>query len=149
MNKQVRYNICNNNFHLLSAPSQAPVNLQLFKTSCTSLKAVWGPVPECCRHGIIEFRLTLKDNTSKAIVRDETGGFDIGGEYEFEFSALLKGYAYSLSVLAFTRKGEGPSSEQVSAMTEEQGKGKVASTFQSQARKENFDSFSAFFYLPF
>lgn len=123
--------------------------MQLFKTSCTSLKAVWGPVHECCRHGIIEFRLTLKDNTSEAIVRNETGGFDIGGEYEFEFSALLKGYAYSLSVLAFTRKGEGPSSEQVSAATEEQGKGKIASTFQSQARKENFDSFSAFFHLPF
>lgn len=123
--------------------------MQLFKTSCTSLKAVWGPVPECCRHGIIEFRLTLKDNTSEAIVRDETGGFDIGGEYEFEFSALLKGYAYSLSVLAFTRKGEGPSSEQVSTATEEQGKGKIASTFHSNPRKENFDSFSAFFYLPF
>ena len=123
--------------------------MQLFNTSCTSLKAVWGPVPECCRHGIIEFRLTLKDNTSKAVVRDEIGGFDIGGEYEFEFSALLKGYAYSLSVLAFTRKGEGPSSEQVSAATEEEGKGKIASTFHSQPRKENFDSFSAFFYLPF
>ena len=123
--------------------------MQLFNTSCTSLKAVWGPVPECCRHGVIEFRLTLKDNTSGAVVRDETGGFDIGGEYEFEFSALLKGYAYSLSVLAFTRKGEGPSSEQVSAATEEQGKGKIASTFHSQRRKEYFDSFSAFFHLPF
>lgn len=110
--------------------------MQLFKTSCTSLKAVWSPVPECCRHGIIQFRLTLKDNTSEAIVRNETGGFDIGGEYEFEFSALLKGHAYSLSVLAFTRKGDGPSSKQVSAMTEEQGKGKIASTFQSQPRKK-------------
>lgn len=40
-----------------------------------------------------------------------------------EFSGLLKGYSYRVSVLAFTRMGMGPSNEQVVAMTEEDGKG--------------------------
>lgn len=41
--------------------------------------------------------------------------------YEFEFSLLLKFYGYSVSVLAFTIKGDGPFIE-ASAMTDEDGK---------------------------
>lgn len=40
-----------------------------------------------------------------------------------EFSGLLKGYPYRVSVLAFTSMGMGPSSEEVVATTEEDGKG--------------------------
>lgn len=102
-------------------PSQAPADVKLFHTSSTSLKAVWDPVPECYRHGIIlGYRLFLKDNTSALSVRNETTTAD---QYEIEFSSLLKFYAYSFSILAFTIKGDGPSSEEVVAMTEEDGKG--------------------------
>ena len=40
-----------------------------------------------------------------------------------EFWGLLKGYPYTVSVLAFTSMGMGPSSEEVVATTEEDGKG--------------------------
>lgn len=102
-------------------PSQAPADVKLFNTSSTSLKAVWDPVPECCRHGIIlGYRLFLKDNNSAFSVRNET---TTAGQYEFEFSSLLKFYPYSFSILGFTIKGDGPSSEVVVALTEEDGKG--------------------------
>ena len=106
------------NFFLV--PSQAPADVLLFNTSSTSLKAVWGPVPGCCRHGIIlGYRLFLKDNIFGSSVRNETAA---SGEYEFEFSSLMKFYGYSISILAFTVKGDGPLSENLSAMTEEDGK---------------------------
>ena len=102
----------------LSVPSQGPVVLRLFNTSSTSLKAVWGPVPNCCRHGIIRgYRLFLRDNTSGEFVKNETAGF---GVFEFEFTALLKFYSYRFSILAYTIKGDG--SEDLSAMTDEDGK---------------------------
>ena len=44
------------------------------------------------------------------------------GQYEFEFPSLLKYYAHSVSVLAFTVKGDGALSKEVVAMTEEDGK---------------------------
>ena len=43
-------------------------------------------------------------------------------QYEFEFPSLLKYYAHSVSVLAFTVKGDGALSKEVVAMTEEDGK---------------------------
>ena len=43
-------------------------------------------------------------------------------QYEFEFPSLLKYYAHSVSVLAFTVKGGGALSKEVVAMTEEDGK---------------------------
>jgi len=104
----------------LLVPSQGPVVLRLFNTSSTSLKAVWGTVPDCCRHGIIRgYRLFLSDNNSGEFVRNETAAV---GEYEFEFSALLKFYSYSFSILAYTVKGDGALSKDISAMTDEDGK---------------------------
>ena len=101
-------------------PSQGPVDVQLFNTSSTSLKAVWGRVLQCCRHGIIRgYRLFLKDNSSTAIV---SNGTVTAGQYEFEFPSLLKYYAHSVSVLAFTVKGDGALSKEVVAMTEEDRK---------------------------
>ena len=94
--------------------------MHLFNTSSTSLKAVWGQVLQCCRHGIIRgYRLFLKDNSSAAIVRN---GTVTAGQYEFEFPSLLKYYAYRVSVLAFTVKGDGALSKEVVSMTEEDGK---------------------------
>ena len=107
-------------FHFFLVPSQAPADVRLFNTSSTSLKAVWGSVPDCCHHGIIlGYRLFLKDNISGEFVRNETAAV---GEYGFEFSSLLKFYGYSFSILAFTIKGNGPLSEELSAMTEEDGR---------------------------
>lgn len=103
----------------LLVPSQAPEYVALFNTSSITLRAVWAQVPDCCRHGIIRgYRLFLRDNNTEEFVRNETTE---AGQYEFEFSPLLKFYGYSVSVLAFTIKGDGPLIE-ASAMTEEDGK---------------------------
>ncbi|XP_078350977.1 phosphatidylinositol phosphatase PTPRQ-like isoform X2 [Oculina patagonica] len=97
-------------------PSQSPADLELFNTSSTTLKAVWARVLDCCRHGIIRgYRLFLRDINTGEFVANETTP---AGQYEFEFSSLLKFYGYSVSILAFTIKGDGPLSE-VSAMTDE------------------------------
>ena len=110
----------NESFRSLLVPSQAPADVQLFNTSSTSLKAVWGPVPVCCRHGVIRgYRLFLRDNISGAFVRNETAP---RSGHEFEFSSLLKYYSYNVSILAFTVKGDGPLSVDVVAMTDEDGK---------------------------
>lgn len=109
----------NVSFRSLLVPSQAPANVQLFNTSSTTLKAVWGPVPACCSHGVIRgYRLFLRDNISGAFVRNETA---LGSRHEFEFSSLLKYYSYNVSILAFTIKGDGPLSKDVVAMTDEDG----------------------------
>ena len=52
-------------------------------------------------------------------MRNETTG---PGQYRFDFSSLKKFYGYRISVVAFTVKGDGALSEDVSAMTEEDGK---------------------------
>ena len=110
----------NDSFRSLLVPSLAPADVQLFNTSSTSLKAVWGPVPVCCRHGVIRgYRLFLRDNISGAFVRNETAP---SNGHEFEFSSLLKYYSYKVSILAFTIKGDGPLSEDVVAVTDEDGK---------------------------
>ncbi|KAJ7374392.1 hypothetical protein OS493_007495 [Desmophyllum pertusum] len=97
-------------------PSQAPADLELFNTSSTTLRAVWAQVPDCCRHGIIRgYRLFFMDNNTGEFVMNETAA---AGRYELDFTSLLKFYGYSVSILAFTIKGDGPLSE-VSAMTEE------------------------------
>lgn len=104
--------------HSLLVPSQAPADLALFNTSSVALRAVWSQVPDCCRHGVIRgYRLFLRDNNTGEFVRNETTE---AGQYEFEFSPLLKFYGYSVSVLAFTTKGDGPFIE-ASNMTEEDG----------------------------
>lgn len=83
------------------------------------MRTVWDQVADCCRHGIIlGYRLFLKDNNTGEFVRNETTA---AGQYEFEFSLLLKFYGYSVSVRAFTIKGDGPFIE-ASAMTDEDGK---------------------------
>jgi len=103
----------------LLVPSQAPAHLALFNISSTTLRAVWAQVPECCRHGIIRgYRLFLRDSNTGEFVRIEKTE---AGQYKFEFSLLLKFYRYSVSVLAFTIKGDGPTIE-TSAMIDEDGK---------------------------
>ena len=115
------YDANKNPFLSFLVPSQAPTDVQLFNTSTTSLKAFWGPVPECCRHGIIHgYHLTLKTNATSEFAQNESVS---GGQYELEFSGLLKGYSYRVSISGFTNAGKGPSSEEVVAMTEEDGKG--------------------------
>ena len=105
--------------HSLLVPSQAPAYLELFNTSSIGLRALWAQIPDCCRHGIIRgYRLFLRDNSTGEFVKNETTEAD---RYEFEFSLLLKFYGYSVSVLAFTIKGDGPFIE-ASAMTDEDGK---------------------------
>ena len=85
--------------------------------SSTSLRTVWNQVPECCRHGIIRgYRLFLKDNNTGECLRNETAAPD---RHHFDFSSLMKFYGYSVSMLAFTIKGDGPLSKDVPAMTEE------------------------------
>ena len=103
----------------LLVPSQAPADLELFNTSSTTLRAVWAQVPDCCRHGVIRgYRLFFMDNNTGESVMNETTA---AGRYELDFTSLLKFYGYSVSILAFTIKGDGPLSE-ASAMTEEDGK---------------------------
>ena len=51
-----------------------------------------------------------------------SNGTVTAGQYEFEFPSLFKYYAYSVTVLAFTVKGDGALSKDVVTMTDEDGK---------------------------
>lgn len=103
----------------LLVPSRPPEDLHAYENNSTSI-IVWSQsVPECCRHGIIRgYRLYLKDCDSGDFVANSTMH---DTPPAFLVSGLKKFYSYNVSMLAFTAKGSGPLSEQVTVTTGEDG----------------------------
>lgn len=105
---------------LIVVPSQPPVDLAAHNTSSTSLQVTWGEVPKGFVHGILQgyrvfYKRTSDENNS--YVNSTTGPT----ERELHITGLEKFTAYSLKVLAFTRKGDGAFSVNISVLTDEDG----------------------------
>jgi len=106
---------------LISVPSQPPTDLAAYNTSSTSLQVTWGEVPKGFVHGILlGYRVFYKRTGDKndSYVNSTTGP----NERKLHISGLEKFTAYSVKVLAFTRKGDGAVSINISVLTDEDGR---------------------------
>lgn len=102
-------------------PSQPPTDLTSYNTSSTSLHVTWGEVPKGFVHGILQgYRVFYKRTGDKSdSYADSTTG---PNERKLHITGLEKFTAYSMKVLAFTRKGDGAVSVNISVLTDEDGR---------------------------
>lgn len=103
-----------------SVPSKPPVNLAARNTSSTSIRVTWRQVPSGFLHGILRgYRVFYKktDDNNTTYIDASIGST----ERELDITGLEKFTRYSVKVLAFTRKGNGPVSHNISVLTDEDG----------------------------
>jgi len=104
---------------LSTAPSAPPSDLQLHMANASALNVYWNDVPLIHQDGVIlGYRLLLQREDGGSVVRNITLGPDVHG---YIVSDLLIFQNYSVQILAFTMKGDGPLSEKVYRMTDESG----------------------------
>jgi len=85
----------------------------------TALNVYWNDVPLIHQDGVIlGYRLLLEKEDGGPVVWNITLGPDLHG---YNVSDLLIFQNYSVQILAFTSKGDGPLSEKVYQMTDESG----------------------------
>ena len=107
---------------LFAVPSQPPVNLKAHNTSSTSIRVIWDEVPQGFLHGILQgyrvfYKKTGDKNSSYVNVTTDSA------TRELHVTGLEKFTEYSTKVLAFTRKGDGAVSDNISVLTDEDGNG--------------------------
>jgi len=86
----------------------------------SALHVHWNDVQLTHQDGVIlGYRLKLQKEDGSLVVWNITVGADVHG---YTFSDLLIFQNYSIQILAFTIKGDGPLSEKVFQMTDESGK---------------------------
>lgn len=86
----------------------------------TALDVHWNDVPLIHQNGVIlGYRLLLQQEDGGPVVWNITVGPDVRW---YMFTDLLIFQNYSIQILAFTIKGDGPLSDKVYQMTDESGK---------------------------
>ena len=104
----------------ISVPSLPPTDLAAHNTSSTSLQVTWNEVPKGFVHGILQgYRVVYKRTAdqNRSFINSTTGAT----ERALHISGLEKFTAYTVKVLAFTRKGDGAVSVNISVLTDEDG----------------------------
>lgn len=105
---------------LSTAPSAPPSDVELNMANESALHVRWNDVQLTHQNGVIlGYRLRLQKEDGSLVVWNITVGAEAHG---YTFSDLLIFQNYSIQILAFTIKGDGPLSEKVYQMTEESGK---------------------------
>ena len=104
---------------LSKAPSAPPSDVQLHMANDSALNLHWNDVPLIHQDGVIlGYRLRLQQEDGGQVLWNVTVGPDVHG---YIFSDLLIFQNYSIQMLAFTIKGDGPLSEKIYQMTDESG----------------------------
>ena len=108
-----------------SEPSASPPNLRLVDTTSTSILVEWNEVPSVDRNGII-LSYTIKyqavgddEVTVEGPVNTTTVDFPT---LRANLSGLIKNQRYNISVLATTIKGNGPYSDPITEITNQDSK---------------------------
>ena len=103
-----------------SAPTRPPLNISVDMNNSTSLKVDRKPVPEGFLHGHLLGYKIIYGKNSEFVVKNftkkapnDTLSFLLGGLEEYT--------KYCVSVLAYTKNGDGKTSECVSVVTDEDG----------------------------
>lgn len=105
---------------LSTAPSAPPSDVELNMANESALHVHWNDVQLTHQDGVIlGYRLKLQKEDGSLVVWNITVRADVHG---YTFSDLLIFQNYSIQILAFTIKGDGPLSEKVFQMTDESGK---------------------------
>ena len=111
-------------FCFLIVPTGPPQNVKALNVSSTAINVTWKNVVEEHRNGIITgFKIYYKAvgkfavNTKMMVKKT-----DRESTTETVLTGLEKFIEYSISVLAFTSKGDGPNSTEVTATTDQDGK---------------------------
>ena len=106
-----------------AVPSLPPQNVSGYNTSSTSLHVSWHEVPDGFVHGILlGYRVLYKvaNGTSNNSVVSTSGNTN-----EKELVGLKKFIIYEITVLAFTRIGDGANATSIFVSTDEDSKSNV------------------------
>ncbi|XP_071796641.1 protein sidekick-2-like isoform X2 [Asterias amurensis] len=101
-----------------TVPSSGPINVAAQATGATTITVTWGPVPKIDQNGaILGYKVLYMYQQSNS----GTEVLDVPGEDASTGMVTgLRGYtSYTLTVLAYTRMGDGTSSQAVIVETEE------------------------------
>ncbi len=100
-------------------PTAAPKNVRGHNSSSTSILVTWGDVPVADRNGII-FTYTI---TYESLTQNHTGSATVNfTDHQTNLTGLRKYVNYSITVFASTVKGNGPASDPIVVITDQDGK---------------------------
>ena len=102
-------------------PSGFPQNLSSMTISSTSVNVTWSPVLPAERNGIIT-GYTIFVTTNVSFVNDTTVNITSASTLYFLFTDLEEYVNYTFSILARTAEGDGPTSGNVTSLTDESSK---------------------------
>jgi len=113
---------------VLLAPSAAPQSVEAVAINTSSILVTWRPPPDQHHNGVIigyrvrySLEWTVQDDLSSEPPRDATTIMNTGSDRSCLISGLATWTVYGIWVSAFTRAGEGPSSDVIVVQTEEGG----------------------------
>ena len=117
---------------IFSEPSAPPPNLRLVDTTSTSILVKWDEVPSVNKNGIIlsytvKYQAVGNDNVTleEGPVNTTTVGL-----LRANLSGLIKNQRYNISVLATTIKGDGPYSDPITEITNQDSKSVSSAEYQ-------------------
>ena len=101
-----------------SEPTAAPVNVIVYKSSSTSISVQWNEVPAVDQNGVIlTYTIIYQSLTTKA-----NGSVTVNyPELQKNVTHLQDYINYSVRVFASTKKGNGPASEPIVVITDQEG----------------------------
>ena len=101
-----------------SAPSAPPENVTAYNTSSVSIIVFWAQIPKPHRNGLVlGYKVCYKRADTSNSVLYCTAVFALG----IELGGLKPFTPYWITVLGYTNKGEGPTSEPIQVWTDEFG----------------------------
>ena len=99
-----------------SEPSAAPTNVRGHNTSSTSILVEWGDVPAANQNGII-LTCTI---TYYSLIEDDNGSKTVDyTDHQLYLTGLREYVNYSITVFASTAKGNGPYSNPIFVITDQ------------------------------
>ena len=106
-------------FIFISEPNGAPRNVRVQNSSSTSILVKWDEVPADQRNGIITgYTITYKSQTE-----NQNGDVQVNGSVRETDLKNLKEYVnYNITVFASTVKGDGPPSDPIVVITDQDSK---------------------------
>ena len=109
----------------MSVPTAPPENLQGHNISSTSILVKWYEVPAADQNGII-LTYTI---TYESLTENHNGNVTVNyPDRQTNLTGLREYVNYSITVLASTVKGDGPGSDNITVITDQDGKLFVFST---------------------
>lgn len=109
-------------YHSSSVPSRSPENIRIVTTSNRSVKVEWDEVKFCFIHGpVVSYEVHFFDVEVGSAVLMHNVTVLAEEERRLNFTNLEIYWMYGVRIKAFTIKGAGPLSPEVTGMTDEWG----------------------------